>query len=1175
MHDFEAQVGFASCAGPVPDPGLFETAEEFRDHAATQPRDWVYHLAVRPAVGPAHSSLLYGVPAAELDALAASLRRDHLLDGIGFVLEARECLRGADTPACQGGCKGCAVLQEVSWEGQSHQLALAVGLVAAQEHRSIPPWVMFSANVLPGTTHLGPTDRLAHKVRIALGHGAGFEHIAPLVTRMYDRPGTEHCLGRLEERVLPGRVKLLVIGPLEGPPRLEGLAVEEVAISLERCRACAPAGREQYLRGLAGDGLLLAPVAEVASALDLVGFQKTDEPQAPWIKAYRVLPRRGTRDAEYWEERRDYLEALRREVRRRQPADHRAAVETILRLCRRELDRHLPDGVHCFAGHVAIVQSRDPGWLRIVARQGPAADMVLATYPCTVGITRRTLAERRRQAVGRTAADVDFQQAASPNSPARDGYQDEAFTNHQALLSRVRACVKLPILNDAEAVGVLTLYCDAEVNGFDDGLLDVLEGLAGQLVQPLQLLEAQPDPVADPLEGLRDDYGELMQQIFSGYLSTKPEALKEARTKLSNDLADAALKRARAFRTAVRILNPAGTHLLVTGCAGGKDVYPDWFQNEEHPRAEDSAANYALDECVNVYYEDTTRKGIRFRPIAGPRQARAHASVLLRSGGHVLGVLSVDWDEAREVPPTLRQRLEQLACRYAIALKAVTVDAAFGDLDRHLGRTDAFLRAAGQLVGARCLAMYLRNAATGLYELQPGTSVGHSESWKSDDARGYARGQGMIGWVAQQKQSLRIANWKDEAELAQFTPRPQRLTGQSFERELGDGPVAWMGVPIAQGGEVFGVLRFANRNPSLKEGFSVYEQKIAEAAAARLAGHLARQRETARRTALLDYGARLFGLARPRDLGPLLFGVLEDRIGPCSVSVRLLDRAGLADRTLVPAVRRLLTNEPLWRERTPHLRVLDRGISSWVCRTGQRFVSWEMPLENLADIVIDEGTRQALGPFGGHVCVPLRNAAGEVSGALHVARKSGHSLSESDVDFISDLAQLMGAALEQVTAARQERLEVALRRARDQAGCCARIDRDPVLAGKVLEALIEVADAAGGLVWLPDAQGKTFRAYSPGGESVGSMTLPAAAVRESVCDLCPALVSEPERDSILSPLVAPLATATGHRAAITIAGSGGPLAVFALVGPAGEALSFQALDEAQCRLCELDWSQGA
>src|SRR5262249_27657449 len=127
--------------------------------------------------------------------LTRRLCQANLLDNVSpFHLKSLERHRVRKTPEPEDG-RGCiAITPDVEWTGDSHQLAIAVGIYAAARGYSVPPWVLFSGSLENNSVHTGSVGELAQKVRIALGCGPGYEHLSDIVERMYDRDDTAQCL---------------------------------------------------------------------------------------------------------------------------------------------------------------------------------------------------------------------------------------------------------------------------------------------------------------------------------------------------------------------------------------------------------------------------------------------------------------------------------------------------------------------------------------------------------------------------------------------------------------------------------------------------------------------------------------------------------------------------------------------------------------------------------------------------------------------------------------------------------------------------------------------------------------------------------------------------------------------------------------------------------------------
>src|SRR5207248_2595523 len=79
--------------------------------------------------------------------------------------------------------------------------------------------------------------------------------------------------------------------------------------------------------------------------------------------------------------------------------------------------------------------------------------------------------------VERTADDPDFRKAASPDSPLASSYQEKFWNAYQAYVSRIRACVLLPLNVRGRTQGVVRMARESE-GPFDPGTVRLVEGLA-------------------------------------------------------------------------------------------------------------------------------------------------------------------------------------------------------------------------------------------------------------------------------------------------------------------------------------------------------------------------------------------------------------------------------------------------------------------------------------------------------------------------------------------------------------------------------------------------------------------------------------------------------------------------------------------------------------------------
>lgn len=1112
---------------PFPDPALFDTSQDFRLRTANKGLDWVYHFAAqRRTDGGQTETRFRHVSREALVAQLDPLRREFGVEG-EYLLRVEECFFGKNS-GCGGGCTGTSYHPPVEWIGGSHQLALAVALYAAHTGEKVPSWALFSGAMRPDSIQTGRTGGLAAKVALALGREPGVRHLTPLVRLAYEtgvRADTERCMGPLEARALPGEsLRLLVVGRCDLailPKRFPG--AEPVEIRTGKYRGSSPATLlEAYANKDAHNGLLVVGVPSLREALSLLamrppGNEKKRLPgfRIPWSVAERPVSR---------PRRFHYLAGVVESMSNADPS-HKAALQAVLRVCCYELQEQLSgQQARCFSGDVALISRDQPEMLHVEARWGKEADAIPYFYPGDVGITGTLLRDGETQDVEDTSERDDFAEAKSQDNSINRLYPADTFRRYVEFLCLIKSCVKVPIRDAGRIVGVLSLHCNQPAF-FDEAGVKFLSSLAQLAAAPARALYDQPRN--DLLGDERGSYRRVIRDSFTGDLVFHPGRFRDAWKRMCAELARLARARAGALRTAVRTLDrdPDGDWLRYESKDGD---YPDEFMTRRHlvGRGAPSAANHAIQTLHHVYVEDTEKKDVPIE-LVGPPSGRAHASVLILFGSHILGVLSVDWREPRKIPLELREDLERLAGRYALGMKSILQDARHDESREKVDDLPAFARLAGELVGAQFVALYLRCDEDARYRLEPEGCSGHAPAWRERKRAGYAPGEGFVGWVARQGSPLRVADRRDAAELERFAgegrPRPAWHSERGeFEDEWGDRVVAWMGVPVRGGGEILGVLRFAEHNG--EEGFSAFDQTAAEFVASLLGERLYRDQQSTRQTALVEFAAEANALDAPGALCRRLFAALDRAIGRVSGGVRLLDHEGRPGGVLVPALRRVRTTDSRWWRETPLFRPRGAGISEWVVAHGKTYLSSDPSVPRPDSLGLDAEASRLLHEFAEHACIPLRDAAGAVVGTLHLARKERGSLAAA-LPFCEEAARLFASALARLDRQRAADFELSVLRA----------------AGPpdVLDALRRFLGAAGGAVW-------------PSGKSVG-----ASGFR---------LVSRPDLDDSLRALCGPALGATPwrlddvHQAAVEARAAGRrEEAVYAVFAAPNEAISHRAL----------------
>jgi signal transduction histidine kinase len=108
-------------------------------------------------------------------------------------------------------------------------------------------------------------------------------------------------------------------------------------------------------------------------------------------------------------------------------------------------------------------------------------------------------------------------------------------------------------------------------------------------------------------------------------------------------------------------------------------------------------------------------------------------------------------------------------------------------------------------IGARGCSIFFKRGKTEQFELRGTTGIKDGRENKA-----YKKGQGLTGWIAGKGRALRIYDCRDSSEIAALDPGLQWSAEvvEAVEGELAEDAIrSFLGVPIATGGEIFGVIR--------------------------------------------------------------------------------------------------------------------------------------------------------------------------------------------------------------------------------------------------------------------------------------------------------------------------------------------------------------------------------
>jgi hypothetical protein len=1010
-----AVVGVPGVAGPVPDARL--PADKLC-RALLRPIHWFYHLEVVCAAlpVPAHRQV---IPPARLAELAGFLG----LDG-PFTVTAREFFLGEYDRITTS---DVAFHVEPDFSTRSYQLPLAVALAAARFRRPLPPWIALTGALeepLSSDLVLAQTGGIDEKIRLCLGL-EGYD-VGPLVERLYLHDSTPLRLGPHHERVLSRKVRLLVVphkvdvvnfrllpAPLHCLPvtvRLGDLAddnFDHMAGALHR---------------LAGDDLLVVQVSAVAHALHLLGYRGlpfrvgalpagADQATLPAFRIGHADPAALERSSiqQHAHIEQEALEASLRHI-----PDVHQKLTCILDRCARLLG--------CHAANLAIEEPGHAGrWLRVWACWGDRMEQLPPYSSGEEGINREVLQ------TGELAIWPDYPGRALDSRHMAAHYPPETYDRYLDILSHLGSCAAFPFRLNDRVAGVVPFH-RRQRGPFDAQALPIVQHL-------IHLAEREVSNYLRAIELFRGQRLHDPAPVLHRQASRPPEP--EDLLEIGRELAADALRMTGAYRIAVRIRTRRGRSLRVIGLAGAAGAWPADFAQRRFSLQEPSAASRAVRTGQTFLILDCAGQAVDYFPIEPC--ATCHASVVLRAGARVLGVLSIDWDRPRsqEAIALDVDAVERLVAGPAIILRTFIVNRLRRELDAWFTalRPDQppdyprLLDVLAAMVGTDRGSLFLAQPGTGRYRLR--ASLTHPD-WN---------GEGATGWVIEHNVPLRLADLGDDLERQRVRPTAPTRSKYHHLWDAERHGMSFLGVPVSQAGNVLGVIRlvskFPRRGPA-PHGFDDYDERVLEAEAARLAGFLAQRQGEQRQRLLQGLPQTLLaggdsGAPPTRsDLIEQVALVLHRGIGELTrVVLRVVDRIELPGGVVQTVLDRLAVRG-FEHDATPDVVRPGEGVVGQVWQSGRRRVVLDAhhgaEAEELRAFLGGQDWPAASGCFAS---VPLfaGNGAPTVVGTLGVHQEEPYALAPDDVEFIERVASLTALALRALAFNEERQLQEDLLRA--------------------------------------------------------------------------------------------------------------------------------------------------
>lgn len=379
----------------------------------------------------------------------------------------------------------------------------------------------------------------------------------------------------------------------------------------------------------------------------------------------------------------------------------------------------------------------------------------------------------------------------------------------------------------------------------------------------------------------------------------------DAKRRLYQGLAEEALRASGASSAAVRLFDQWDMVLRFAGCAG-----VGWTSEAKkavYRLDERSAGIYAFKSGHPFYVGDVDEE-TEFRQLLGFTKSLYALPLRLRGG--IVGVLSVDWAHVNGLRADVKTDLQRLVGQFESVLAVLETwgENLFGQIEVSLAtERDLNVLATGwvdrirRTFGARGCSLFLKFHGDDRLRLFATTGS------MPQPVPEYRLGEGLTGWVAQHRRSLRLSNTGDRSQLKKISKHLETLRKWSEDIRYDDahGRLSFLAAPMITGEELVGVIRLTVKE-DLTE-FTYEEETLLQDIANRIADSIAaagwmnyeahqqrqRQLQLDRRIGELARVRRIgLRFAETHDLTKLMQEVLEVSLAECRMergTLRLLN----------------------------------------------------------------------------------------------------------------------------------------------------------------------------------------------------------------------------------------------------------------------------------------------
>lgn len=449
------------------------------------------------------------------------------------------------------------------------------------------------------------------------------------------------------------------------------------------------------------------------------------------------------------------------------------------------------------------------GFLKLITARGPSGDATPASLMPEVGHVGRVIRERKSLYQPDLDGDPEFVHASLSNR-ARSSFTVLLPWGPDEFPGAIQAASRSPdhfLLYDRQAMQAVV----------------EMAGLAAvKLFLKKKVAALKPNAAAETWASIG--------LAVTATETDRPVEILEAKSKLYQALVDEALRisNARAAWVAIQNVSDRTIRAAATAGDGWTEEAKAKFAHSGHPK---QAVEYALDYGTEFYVPDTAKER-RFKAILPFTRSLYLVPFDLKSG--TTGVLSLSRSVRNGFHKEGRDEVKNLLAQFKDVLVALEAreDALFKRLSTDMN-LKALVGEAIQIIRrafhVRSCSLFLKDHDADRIELFATTEP------MPENVHVYDFGEGLAGWVAKTRRTLRLRDTRDELELDAVSAGLRPRTNKAWRESIASGDMnrAYLAVPLIGRDRLVGVMRL-----KVKEDLSEFTHEE-ETAVLSVAGRLA------------------------------------------------------------------------------------------------------------------------------------------------------------------------------------------------------------------------------------------------------------------------------------------------------------------------------------------------